>query len=144
MRVLIPGAGGVGSAAVAIAARRDFLERIVVADHDPARARRAAAAADDRFQAAAVDASSASQVAELCRAHGITHVLNAVDPRLVMPVFTGALAAGADYLDMAMSLSRPHPADPYRRCGRRLGAHPFAPPPQSAGAGPLALVGMGG
>src|SRR5262245_59242127 len=38
MRLLIVGAGGVGSAAVGIAARRDFLERCVVADYAPARA----------------------------------------------------------------------------------------------------------
>ena len=41
--------------------------------------------------------------------HGITHVMNAVDPRFVMPIFDGALAGGADYLDMAMSLSHRHP-----------------------------------
>ena len=36
-------------------------------------------------------------------------MLNAVDPRFVMPIFDGAFAAGADYLDMAMSLSQPAP-----------------------------------
>ena len=41
MRVLLVGAGGVGSAAVAIAARRDFFEHFVVADYDLAKARRA-------------------------------------------------------------------------------------------------------
>ena len=43
------------------------------------------------------------------RATGSTHVLNAVDPRFVMPIFDGVGAAGATYLDMAMSLSHPHP-----------------------------------
>ena len=149
MRVLLVGAGGVGSAAVAIAARRDFFERFVVADYDPDRARRAVASADQRsasdgrFVVATVDASSASQVAELCREHRITHVLNAVDPRFVLPVFEGAFAAGADYLDMAMSLSRPHPADPYRECGVKLGDDQFAAADRWAGAGRLALVGMG-
>ena len=49
--------------------------------------------------------------------------MNAVDPRFVIPIFDGAFAAGADYLDMAMSLSHPHPTDPYsedRREARRL------------------------
>ena len=45
----------------------------------------------------------------------ITHVMNAVDPRFVMPIFDGALAGGADYLDMAMCLSRPHPERAVRR-----------------------------
>ena len=40
MRILVIGAGGVGSAVVPIAVRRDFFERLVVADYDPARAER--------------------------------------------------------------------------------------------------------
>ena len=36
--ILLVGAGGVGRAFAAIAARRDFFETIVVADYDPARA----------------------------------------------------------------------------------------------------------
>ena len=41
-------------------------------------------------------------------------VLNAVDPRFVMPIFRAALAAGVTYLDMAMSLSAPRPRRPLR------------------------------
>ncbi|GIH12022.1 saccharopine dehydrogenase family protein [Rugosimonospora africana] len=144
MRVLLLGAGGVGSAAVAIAARRDFFERIVVADYDPGRAERAArGAGDPRFSAIGLDASSAGAVAAACREHGITHVLNAVDPRFVMPIFDGAFAAGADYLDMAMSLSRPHPTDPYRRVGTKLGDEQFAGADRWVEANRLALVGIG-
>jgi saccharopine dehydrogenase (NAD+, L-lysine forming) len=47
--------------------------------------------------------------------------MNAVDPRFVMPIFKGAYAAGADYLDMAMSLSRRHPEAPYEKIGVKLG-----------------------
>ncbi len=112
MRILLIGAGGVGAAATGIAARRDFYDHVVVADHDLTRARRAVAAAGDRFTAVHVDASSAAAVTDLCRAHDITHVVNAVDPRFVMPIFEGAFAGGADYLDMAMSLSKPHPTAP--------------------------------
>ena len=43
MRVLLVGAGGVGSAFVKIAARRDFIESLVVADIDGARAAEVAA-----------------------------------------------------------------------------------------------------
>jgi saccharopine dehydrogenase-like NADP-dependent oxidoreductase len=146
MRVLLVGAGGVGTAATAIAARRDFYERIVVADHDESRAVTAvarAAAPAGRFVAARVDASSADAVAALCREHAITHVLNAVDPRFVMPIFNGALAAGADYLDMAMSLSRPHPERPYTATGVKLGDEQFAAADAWTGRGRLALVGMG-
>ncbi|MFG1737239.1 saccharopine dehydrogenase C-terminal domain-containing protein [Micromonospora chalcea] len=143
MRILLVGAGGVGSAAVSIAARRTFFELMVVADHDPARAARAVAGHGDRFAAATVDASSADAVAALCREHRITHVLNAVDPRFVMPIFDGAFAAGADYLDMAMSLSRPHPERPYAETGVKLGDEQFAVAQRWAAAGRLALCGIG-
>jgi saccharopine dehydrogenase (NAD+, L-lysine forming) len=148
MRVLLVGAGGVGSAAVGIAARRDFFEKLVVADYDFGRAKRAAAAADSasgagRFSAAHVDASSATAVMSLCRVHGITHVLNAVDPRFVMPIFDGAFAAGSDYLDMAMSLSQPHALRPHEECGVKLGDEQFAVAEKWERSGRLALVGIG-
>ena len=145
MRVLIVGAGGVGSAAVGIAARRSFFETMVVADYDVRRAQRALErhADDPRFVAAQVDASSSTAVEALCLEHMITHVLNAVDPRFVMPVFEGAFAAGADYLDMAMALSRPHPDDPYALTGVKLGDEQFDQASKWEAAGRLALVGMG-
>ena len=127
------GAGGVGAAAAGIAARRDFFDTFVVADYDKAKAE--AAVPDDRFRSEHVDASSADEVTALCREHGITHVLNAVDPRFVMPIFEGALAAGADYLDMAMSLSQPD--------GVMLGDLQFAAADEWARNGRLALVGIG-
>src|SRR4249919_2081018 len=125
MRILLVGAGGVGSAFAAIAARRDFFETIVVADYDEAKAEKAAAV-DSRYAAVRIDASSADSVAALCREHRITHVMNAVDPIFNMPIFNGAFAAGADYLDMAMSLSRPHPDAPYEKTGVKLGDEQFA------------------
>src|SRR6478609_6127331 len=144
MRILLVGAGGVGSAFCAIAARREFFERIVVADYDGARAEQAAAAVGDtRFTAAQVDATSADAVASLVREHQITHVMNAVDPRFVMPIFNGALAGGADYLDMAMSLSQRHPEQPYSQTGVKLGDEQFAVEDKWKAAGRLALVGIG-
>ncbi|MEJ7775576.1 MAG: saccharopine dehydrogenase NADP-binding domain-containing protein, partial [Nocardioidaceae bacterium] len=58
MRILLVGAGGVGAAFAAIAARRDFFEQVVIADYDETRAQRAAAV-DDRYNAARIDASDA-------------------------------------------------------------------------------------
>lgn len=142
MRILLVGAGGVGGAFASIAARRDFFERIVVADFDLAKAE-GAAAIDERYVAARVDASSAEAVTALCHEHRITHVMNAVDPVFDMSVFEGAFAAGADYLDMAMSLSRPHPEAPYEQCGVKLGDEQFAVAGDWEEAGRLALVGIG-
>jgi saccharopine dehydrogenase-like NADP-dependent oxidoreductase len=145
MRILVVGAGGVGSAVAPIAARRDFFEHLVIADYDIGRAERVVdrLGGDQRFTAARVDASSAEAVAELARTHRVTHILNAVDPRFVMPIFEGAIAAGADYLDMAMSLSRPHPERPYAETGVKLGDEQFAAAAAWESAGRLALVGMG-
>jgi len=144
MRILIVGAGGVGGSVVPIAARRSFFERIVVADYERSRAERVVdRAADARFSTARVDASDAAAVAELCSAERITHVLNAVDPRFVMPIFEGAFAAGANYLDMAMSLSRPHPERPHEQTGVKLGDEQFARAGDWEAAGRLALVGIG-
>ena len=142
MRILLVGAGGVGAAFAAIAARRDFFETVVVSDYDLARAEKAATV-DDRFVAARVDASDASSVEALVREHAVTHVMNAVDPRFVMPIFEGAFAGGADYLDMAMSLSRPHPDAPYEQTGVKLGDEQFAAAGDWESAGRLALCGIG-
>ena len=51
MRVLIIGAGGVGSAMVRTAVKWNLFERVVVADYDQLRAQRAVAGQGDRFVA---------------------------------------------------------------------------------------------
>jgi saccharopine dehydrogenase (NAD+, L-lysine-forming) len=70
-------------------------------------------------------------------------LLNATDPRFVMPLFRAALSAGTHYLDMAMSLSRPHPDDPYRKTGVKLGDEQFELAGEWESRGKLALVGIG-
>jgi saccharopine dehydrogenase (NAD+, L-lysine forming) len=146
MKILVVGCGGVGAAFAPIAARRDFYEHIVFADHHEDRARSVVQRYDKgtgRFSAATLDASDPAAITELCRTEGITHVLNAVDPRLVMPIFTGAFEAGTTYLDMALSLSEPHPEEPYGEPGVKLGDAQFARADAWAERGLLALVGMG-
>jgi saccharopine dehydrogenase (NAD+, L-lysine forming) len=144
VRILVIGAGGVGSAVVPTALRRDFFERLIVADYDPRRAQAVTdRAADDRVVAAQVDASNREAIAALIHEHGATHVLNAVDPRFVMPIFDACLAAGASYLDMAMSLSEPHPDKPHELTGVKLGDEQFAKAAAWEAAGGLALVGIG-
>ena len=60
-----------------------------------------------------------------------------------MPIFEGARAAGADYLDMAMSLSRRHPTEPYAKVGVKLGDEQLAQADAWETDGRLALVGIG-
>ncbi|WP_033818780.1 saccharopine dehydrogenase family protein [Kitasatospora sp. MBT63] len=148
MRILLVGAGGVGTAAARIAVRRPFFECFVVADYDPARAEAAVAslageAGAERFRPATVDASDTAAVTALLTEHRCDVLFNATDPRFVLPLFEAALAGRAHYLDMAMSLSQPHPERPYQECGIKLGDGQFARARAWEDAGLLALCGMG-
>ena len=144
MRVLAIGSGGVGTSAALIAKRREFFELWVCADYDLNRSQALAdRVADPRFMAARIDAANTHEITAMCRQHGITHVLNVIDPRYVMPIFDGAFAAGANYLDTAMSLSRPHPSLPHEQVGVMLGDEQFAKAGEWQDAGLLALCGVG-
>ncbi|MFF8864806.1 saccharopine dehydrogenase family protein [Streptomyces sp. NPDC015139] len=146
MRVLLVGAGGVGTAVTRIAARRGFLTHMVVADYDLSRAEAAVAALKergDRFSARRLDASDEDGVRRLLAEERCDVLLNATDPRFVMPLFRAALATGAHYVDMAMSLSAPHAERPYEECGVKLGDDQFELAGRWAESGRLALVGMG-
>ncbi|MGO1025187.1 saccharopine dehydrogenase family protein [Streptomyces rubiginosohelvolus] len=146
MRVLLVGAGGVGTAITRIAARRSFFDHMVVTDYDLSRAEAAVAALGEdgaRFSALRVDASDRAAVTALIAEQRCDILVNATDPRFVMPLFDAALAAGVDYLDMAMSLSSPHPERPYEECGVKLGDGQFERAEAWEEAGRLALVGVG-
>ena len=95
MRVLVVGTGGVGSAVAPIAARRDFFERIVFSDLDPARPQALVdRLGDERFGAAQLDASDAEAIAALARTERCDVILNAADPRFNPPIFQAAYDAG--------------------------------------------------
>jgi saccharopine dehydrogenase-like NADP-dependent oxidoreductase len=136
LRVLVVGTGGVGSAVAPIAARRDFFERIVFSDLDPARPQALVdRLGDKRFGAAQLDASDAAAIAELAHAERCDVILNAADPRFNPPIFQAAFDAGCTYLDMAMTLSD--------REGTKLGDLQFAQEEAWRDRGLLALVGIG-
>ncbi len=141
MRILLVGAGGVGTAFARIAARRPFAD-LIIADYDLARAQRAAAVKDS-YQAVQLDARDQQAIEDLLRANRCDVLMNAADPRFVMPQFDAALTVGVHYMDMAMSLSRPDPDEPYSRPGVKLGDDQFAVADEWEQAGKLALVGMG-
>ncbi|MGB9112228.1 MAG: saccharopine dehydrogenase C-terminal domain-containing protein [Acidimicrobiales bacterium] len=142
-RLLILGAGGVGSAAARTIERWGLFERVVVADYSADRAARAIGGFPERFRSLAIDATDESSIVELIEDEHLTAVLNAVDPRFVMPIFQASLRSGITYLDMAMSLSKPDPTDPYHRPGVMLGDEQFALAAEWEDKGTLALCGMG-
>jgi saccharopine dehydrogenase-like NADP-dependent oxidoreductase len=143
LRILVVGAGGVGAAAAAVAARRGFFERLVLGDIDAGRAERAAAVLGERGGSARLDASDAAAIVALARAERADAILNACDPRFNPPIFEAAFEAGCTYLDMAMTLSKPHPERPHSEVGVMLGDEQFAVAPRWEEAGRLALVGIG-
>ena len=145
MKVLVVGAGGVGAAFAAIAQRRPVFQHVVMAD---VALERAQAAADrlgepDRFSAERVDASSREDLIELIARVAPDAVLNACDPRFNEPIFAAAFQAKVTYLDMAMTLSHPHPERPYELPGEMLGDKQLERSDDWEQEGLLALVGIG-
>ena len=145
MRVLLVGAGGVGSAIAAVAQRRASFEHVTVADVDLTRAARVVnrLGEPDRFAPARLDAADRAAVVDLLRASRADVLLNATDPRFDPPLFAAAYEARCTYLDMAMTLSEPHPERPYQEPGVKLGDAQLAEHERWREAGLLALVGMG-
>ena len=108
MKALVIGAGGVGRAIANIASRRSFITEMVIADRNLSRAEEAVTRLKDpRFSAAMVNAAELEDIRELIRKADPDVVINAVDPRFVMPIFLACEIEKRNYMDMAMSLSRP-------------------------------------
>jgi len=144
VRILVVGTGGVGSAFAQIASRRSFFEHCALADYDPKRPTEVMDGLDDgRFSAHAIDASSKESIVELIRETRADAVLNSVDPLFNVPIFDACLEAGTTYLDMAMTLSEPHPTNPFEEVGIKLGDYQFERAEAWEEKGVLALVGIG-
>jgi saccharopine dehydrogenase (NAD+, L-lysine forming) len=144
VKVLVIGAGGVGSAIAAVARRRSFFERMTLADRNSGRAHAVVAGLDDdRFAAAALDASSTDQIVAAARAADADVIVNATDPRFNPQIFEASFQARCTYLDMAMTLSEPHLEKPYELPGVKLGDRQFAEEERWREAGLLALLGIG-
>jgi saccharopine dehydrogenase-like NADP-dependent oxidoreductase len=144
VRILVVGTGGVGSAFARIAKRRSFFEHCALADYDPARpSELVEELGDERFGAHRVDASRKDSVVALIRETNADAVLNSVDPVFNIPVFEACFEAGVSYLDMAMTLSEPHPTNPYEEVGVKLGDYQFDSASAWEDKGLLALVGIG-
>jgi saccharopine dehydrogenase (NAD+, L-lysine forming) len=144
MKALVIGAGGVGSAIANIASRRPFITQMVIADRNLSRAEAAITKVkDSRFSAAEVNAAELEDIRALIRKAKPDIVINAVDPRFVMPIFLACEIENTNYMDMAMSLSRPHPHYPNSETGVKLGDEQFARDWNWSERGIYAVVGMG-
>lgn len=145
MKVLLIGVGGVGEAIAVVAQDRPWLEKMVLADYNVKRARevRGKLKSPRKFPIETVDARDRRQIVSLARRHQVDLIMNAVDPLFNEAIFDAAYQAGCHYMDMAMTLSKPHPKKPYEKCGVKLGDYQFERAGKWEKKGLLALVGMG-
>jgi saccharopine dehydrogenase (NAD+, L-lysine-forming) len=104
MKVLLIGVGAVGEAIAITAAKRPWLEKMVLADYNLNRANLVAdkLGGTDRFPAEKVDARDSAQIIALARKHGTNLIMNAVSNIYNRFIFDAAYATGCTYLDMAM------------------------------------------
>ena len=145
MKVLLVGVGGVGEAIAVIAHPQAWLEKLVLADYNIHRAQKVQERFADpsRFPVEFIDASKPEMVEALARKHQVDLIMNSVDPIFNVPIFEAAYQYGCHYMDMAMTLSEPHPTDPYRQAGVKLGDYQFERARLWEKKGILALVGCG-
>ena len=145
MKVLLVGVGGVGEAIAAIAKPRPWMELMVLADYNLDRAKEVQGKLGDstRFPAEWIDASQQDLILALAKKYNVDLIMNACDPSFNVPIFEAAFNAGVNYMDMAMTLSEPHPEKPFEIPGIKLGDYQFDRAELWEKKGILGLVGLG-
>ena len=136
MKVLVLGAGAVGTVSALKFAKEAVLEKLVIADAVSARAFLLADRLNDpRVSAIGLDAGDRAAVTHALRQTGSTVILNAALPATNLDVMRASLDAGADYIDLA---SGGTDADGIPKMDDQ-----FALDAEFKAAGRLALLGMG-
>ncbi|MDI6768196.1 MAG: saccharopine dehydrogenase C-terminal domain-containing protein [Anaerolineales bacterium] len=145
MKVLLVGVGGVGEAIAAIAKPRKWVEQIVLADYNLERCKEVQAKLGDknRFSIEWIDAGKQEMIESLAKKYKVDLIMNACDPLFNVPIFDAAFNVGVTYMDMAMTLSEPHPKKPFEKCGVKLGDYQFERAKQWEKKGILCIVGLG-
>jgi len=136
VKVLMLGAGAVGTVSARKFVQEAMLQKLVIADAVSARASLLADRLDDpRVLALGLDAGDRAAVARTIRETGSTIVLNAALPVTNLEVMRACLDAGCDYIDLA---SGGTDADGVPKLEDQ-----FALDTEFRAAGRLALLGMG-
>ena len=145
MKILLVGVGGVGEAITMIAKPHSWVEQIVLADYNFDRVKEVQSKLKDdkRFPAEKVDAKQKDQIEALAKKYAVDLIMNACDPIFNIPIFEAAFNYGCNYMDIAMTLSEPHPTDPFNKSGVKLGDYQFEREKLWEEKGLLALVGLG-
>lgn len=134
MKVLLIGTGGVGEAIAVTAGERPWLDLMVLADYDHARALDVQKRFSDptKFPAEKVDASNKEDIKRLVKKYGVDMIMNAVSCQFNSYVFDAAYEAGIHYMDMALA-----------ELGENMGKYLFDRAPAWEKKGILAIPGMG-
>jgi saccharopine dehydrogenase (NAD+, L-lysine forming) len=136
VKVLVMGAGAVGTVSALKFAKEAMLEKLVIADAVSARASLLADRLNDpRVTAIGLNARDRAALVGALRRNGITIVLNAALPATNIDVMRACLEAGCDYIDLA---SAGTDADGIPKIDDQ-----FALDAEFKAAGRLALLGMG-
>jgi saccharopine dehydrogenase (NAD+, L-lysine-forming) len=145
LKVLLVGTGGVGESIAAIAKDRPWVEKIVLTDYNIERVKEVQEKLGDvkRFPAEWIDAGKQDLIESLAKKYKVDMIMNACDPSFNVPIFEAAYQYGCTYMDMAMTLSEPHPEKPFEQCGVKLGDYQFERAAQWEKKGILALLGLG-
>lgn len=145
MKVLLVGVGGVGEAIARMAKFRDWVELMVLADYNLDRAKEVQLKLGNerRFPVETIDASVRDEVEALARKYNVDLIMNCVDPVYNENIFDAAFNVGVNYMDMAMTLSKPDPEDPFNKSFIKLGDYQFERSKQWEEKGLLGLVGLG-
>ena len=102
MKVLVLGAGAVGTVSALKFMQEAVVEQLIIADAVSARAISLADRLDDpRVRAATLDAGNQADLARAIRDTGTTILLNAALPATNLVVMRACLEAGCHYIDMA-------------------------------------------
>ncbi len=145
MKVLLVGVGGVGEAIATMAKPHPWIKQMVLCDFNLNRAQeiQKKLGDDSRFPVEQLDASNQANIENLARKYQIDLIMNAVDPLFNKQIFDAAYNTNAIYMDMAMTLSEPHPEKPFELTGIKLGDYQFEKSALWEKKGLLALVGIG-
>lgn len=149
LKVLLVGTGGVGAAIAKIANQRDpkgkWLDLMVLANRSAGKAESLASIIGNstRFPAVHLDASNKDETIALIEKYNIDLLMNACDPTMNEILFDTAFECGINYMDTAMTLSVPHPEDPYNKTHIKMGDYQFDKNSQWEDKGIMALLGMG-
>jgi saccharopine dehydrogenase (NAD+, L-lysine-forming) len=136
VKVLVLGAGAVGTVSALKFAKEAVLEKLVIADTVSARASHLADRLNDpRVSAICLEAGDRAAVASAIRHTGSTLILNAALPATNLDVMRACLDAGCDYIDLA---SAGTDADGIPKMDDQFALHA-----EFKAAGRLAILGMG-